>query len=561
MIRPRCFVLILSLTGMGLADSPAALASTMPTPSTFISADTVPRGEASHFLQEARGAADQGDLAEAGTILTTGLQRFPDHPELLAELAGLRFREGRFAEVQFLAQQLVEGEPSSEYGWELLAAARYMQDDTMGALEAWRRSRPPIIRSISVSMASPSGPLRDENGSTQQPFLELRPGDPLLPDEMVLARRRLASVPSVDRSRLDYRMGPGHEADLEGAVLLGSRSPFSRLESAGHLLRAVTGRVQLSSSGALRQWERWELGGSLEGRQRQVYITVAHPSHGGTGNWRWAVSHHSGHFVSAVELQDQPEEASGSQEAFKTRSTRLEGGYTQWLSARTHGSLRLKLDARGDGPTYGGLGGEATLLPLHEWGGISAGATGWLAIPGSTQRPDSSPAGRPYGYLHLTGALLPPPPPLLSSLSLRGSLMGVSRDAPPDRAPRIGNGRYVDLLMRAESDLTSEGRVKSLFPGRAWAWGSVEAERRLGRLGPLTVSLAVFGDLIRVLAAEDPGDGPLPDRSGVHLGGGFRVEAPGVPDRLRLDWAVNPSNGTSSLSAGWTLGWTSIPGF
>lgn len=549
---------VLFLLSMGLAHPPGVLAHTVFASPPLSSLDTVPAEGVSQLLQDAREKAAQGELAEAGAVLTAGLQRFPDHPDLLAELAGLRFREERYQDVQSLAQRLVTVDPAHAFGWELLAAARYMEDDATGALDAWSRSRPPVVGSVSISVASPTGPLPPQVRPLQDRVVGLRPGDPLLPDGLALAQRRLASVPAVDRSRLGYRMGPEHRAELEGAVLLGSPSPFSAPESAAHLLRALTGHLSLGSSHALGQWERWELQGQMEGRQRQAHLSLEHPSHGGAGIWRWVASHHAGRF-------DRTDEASGSEGgvlepggALKTRSTRLEGRYAQWITARAHGSLGLKLDARSRGLTYWGAGGQASLIPLREWGRVSVDASGWIPIQEAGSRGDPAAPGRPYGQLGVAGLVVSSPPsfltPLVSQLTVQASVRGISREAPPDRAPRIGRGRNVDLLMRAGSDLTSDGQVKPLFPGRAWAWGSVEAERPLGRLGPLTLGAAVFGDLVRVLTAEEIGGRPEPTRGGVHLGGGLRISTPGLPDRLRLDWAVDPSQGTSAFSAGWSPG-------
>ncbi|HSR41432.1 MAG TPA: tetratricopeptide repeat protein, partial [Longimicrobiales bacterium] len=81
-------------------------------------------------LRGAVALADEGELDRAGTILSHALDRWPEHPGLIAGLAGLLVRQGRLAEAEVLADRLVRIDPSSDHGWELLAASRYLQDDT-----------------------------------------------------------------------------------------------------------------------------------------------------------------------------------------------------------------------------------------------------------------------------------------------------------------------------------------------------------------------------------------------------------------------------------------------
>jgi hypothetical protein len=132
-----------------------------------------------------------------------------------------------------------------------------------------------------------------------------------------------------------------------------------------------------------------------------------------------------------------------------------------------------------------------------------------------------------------------------SGLAANVGVVAVTRNAPPDLAPRIGSGGNATFSMRARSDLDDEGVIRFLFPGSAWVHGSLEFLRPVADFDAVGVGVAAFVDAVRVV-----GGGSTP-RGAVHLGGGARLRVLGVPGWLRMDWAVDPSSGAHAISAAW----------
>jgi hypothetical protein len=138
-----------------------------------------------------------------------------------------------------------------------------------------------------------------------------------------------------------------------------------------------------------------------------------------------------------------------------------------------------------------------------------------------------------------------------SGWAVRGGVVAVSSDLPPDLRPRIGSGGRTELLMRARSDLDPAGVVRPLYPGRAWLHGGIEYLRPLRSIGGVGIGVGAFADGVRVVASEPGVDRPRGPRGAIHLGAGLRARVPGVDGWLRVDWGVDPSDGASRLSAAW----------
>jgi hypothetical protein len=479
------------------------------------------------------------------------LSRCPDDPYLLEELAAVRLGEGRPGEAEVLAARLVRLHPDHAQGWALLAASRYLQDDTRGALEAWSRGQPLRVRDIEIRVLSQSGPSRPSGASglsglsigapsatsgagpaQMTRIAGIAPGEPLTLEGLVRGERRLRALPAASRARLEYRALPGGEAQVEGAVILRTGNPMGRSEWLAHGIRLLGRRVHLASADPMGQMEQWELNGTMEGTLRSGTLSLAHPAPRGTGVWRWEVHHGVGRYGALVS---------------RLERTTVGWTHTQWLAASLQGRTQVRVDRTPGRGTFAGAGLGVTLLPLDERTSIDAEGTGWVDIGG----------GDPFGRLAIHAALHPRVPPLLgapSGWAARVGVVGGSSDLPPDLLPRIGSGTRTDLLMRARSDLDAEGVVQPLFPGRAWVHGGIEYLRPVRSPGPLAIAVAGFADGVQVVAS-DRGPGPPVDlRGAIHVGVGLRARVPGVDGWLRVDWGLDPASGASRLSAAWVQG-------
>lgn len=458
-------------------------------------------------------AADE--LDRIGAVLSEEFDRCPDHPRVLEELAALRIQQGRPEQAEILADRLIRvlaaSGVSSDYGWELLAASRYLQDNTRGALRAWDLGRTRIVQSVEVLLVSPDRPPRDGREGVTASITGLAAGRPLTVEKLVRGERRLAAIPAAASARLGYRAVPGGEASVEGAVVLERMNPFGGgdlvdlVALTAHAVRLLAGRIHLSSADPLGHLERWELSGSFEGTLRAAELSLAHPAPRGPGVWHWSLEHTTGRYVVH-------EPSGGPDPTSRQERTGFAWSHSDWVTAILRGSVEGRLDLHSGRGTLAGAGMAWSLVPLDARGRIELSGTGWTQVGGVPDDiggfPDAK--GRfntgergPFGRVAIQATL---PPDISSSarapsgFDLRLGILAVSARTPLDLVPRIGSGGHVDVLMRARSDLDGRGVVRPILPGSAWVHGGVEFLRPLGALGPMALGIGVFADGTRVLS-------------------------------------------------------------
>jgi hypothetical protein len=501
-------------------------------------------------LRAAVALTEEGEFDRAGTVLSDALDRWPNHPELLAGLAGLRLRQGHPAEAEALAAHLVRIDPGSDHGWELLGASRYLQDDTHGALSAWRHRRSPVVRRMEVDVLANDGPRASDRGTDPARLTGIAEGQPLTLENLVRGERRLEALPAASRARLGYRALSGGEAAIQGTVVLGASNPFTFPDMAAHAFRMVARRIHVVSADPLGRLERWELSGALEGTLHSVTLALAHPAPRGPGVWRWSVDHEVGRYAST---------AGG--EVVRERRDGLAWSHSDWITASVRGSAHGRIDVRPGRGTFAGAGMAWTLLPLNERSSIRAEAMGWTRVAraayggaGSAGRSDEAIR---FGRLALGASLHPPEPAGAagpSGVALRGGFVTVSPGVPRDLLPRFGAGGNASHLMRARSDLDGEGVVRPLFPGTSWVHGGAELLRHVGTVGPLGLGIAGFVDGVRVLGGAPASVDPAGRRGAVHLGVGMRARIVGASGWFRADWGIDPVDRASTISAAWVSG-------
>ncbi|TVP75720.1 MAG: tetratricopeptide repeat protein [Gemmatimonadales bacterium] len=502
------------------------------------------------LLEEARTLAGRDEPEAAAALLVQALLMCPDHPDALADLAGLRILQGELTEGEALASRLVEVRPQAPHAWELLALARFLQDDAHGALRAWNQAGRPRVRDVAIQLLDPLGAREATVGTPPLPPGGLAPGQVLTVEGLIRGERRLAALPAADRARLGYRMVPGGEAAVEGTVVLGGGNPFTRADLVGHGLRLAVRRIHVVSADPLGRLERWDLTASMDGSLRRAAFALAHPAPGNHGAWRWGVEYHAGRYWSGE-----------AESPVRERRAGVRWSHTDWVTSTVKGSLDGRLDLRPGRGTFAGVGTAWTFLPVTPRGALGARATGWVRVGGN----DTGDPERLHGRAEVRGVFHAVRPRTRRpdqeghragqgrravGLDLRGGAVLISGGSPPDLAPRIGSGGNTDILMRARSDLDSGGVVRPPLPGHAWVHGGVEALVPALALGPVELGVAVFADGAGVVS-----HGSLPSAGGrkgaLHLGAGVRGRLPWMDGTLRADWAIDPSPGTSTFSVAW----------
>ena len=154
--------------------------------------------------------AQAGDLDGAERSLTTALSC--DGAAALRELAGVRLLQRRWADVESLASTAVRVEPQDKYGWQLLGTSRFVQNEPMRALAAWNQAGEPRIDLLRVA-----GLTRTRQRPVER-LLNVTAGEMLTPAAFLLARRRLADLPSATSTQLAYVPVPSALAELRATV-------------------------------------------------------------------------------------------------------------------------------------------------------------------------------------------------------------------------------------------------------------------------------------------------------------------------------------------------------
>ena len=102
-------------------------------------------------------------------------------------------------------------DPSDEYAWRLLATARFVTDDPLGALDAWNQAHEPRIDLIRVD-----GLTRTRYDVVQH-LIGLKTGDTVTRSTLLRGRRRLNELPS-GSGTLDFVPVPSGLAEVRATV-------------------------------------------------------------------------------------------------------------------------------------------------------------------------------------------------------------------------------------------------------------------------------------------------------------------------------------------------------
>ena len=173
--------------------------------------------------QVSRGVqqAQANQLEESARTLTAALTC--DGPAPLRELAGVRLLQKRWPEVTDLAGAALAQDPKDDQAWRLLATGRFVQDDRLGALEAWNRVGEPRVDLIAISGLSRTRQRVVENLMAVPPKAVLTPG------LFTVARRRLRDLPSASSAQLEYVPVPPGLAELRATVSERPRVPDDKV--------------------------------------------------------------------------------------------------------------------------------------------------------------------------------------------------------------------------------------------------------------------------------------------------------------------------------------------
>ena len=462
------------------------------------------------WLDRALDAARENRLDEADQLLAEAGAACPAEPRVLREMAGVRFKQGKYLEMVHLAADYLTRVPNDPMGWQLLATGRYLTGDRTGALEAWNQMGQPTVDLIRI------------DGTRAIRFREIadavsvNPGAVLTPSRLALARRRISDVPALRLSAVEYQPVPGGIVELHVAVVE----------------RPMVDRAwRLAAAGAIRAVA-----------QNEVGIAIASPMGAGelwTGTWRWEHARPR----TAVRM-DMPASlgfpgvvgVEGSWETFRfalqpadtmeyeesLRSAVV--GYGGWVTAGVRPSATLRFERWSGQRKYLSMTTGVELRAWENRPGVSV--TGGYAVPLSNQRGYASGGARASWASSLGFGR--------TSWSTRIGFDWASGDAPLGTWPAVGGNFAWAIPLRAHP-LSESGLLAGRSAGQGILHAGLSGDQPLYRFGPLVLAVGMFLDGARVM---DAADASVEDRFYLDGGAGLRIGiADGQLGVLRIDVA------------------------
>ncbi len=479
-------------------------------------------------LDEAVRLARNGDLPNAEALL--GLISVACSGPVRRELAGIRFLQERWGDAERLAGDAAARDPSDMQAWQLLAAARFLQGDSTGALHAWNRREEPR-----VDLARVDGLDRMRHDVVAD-VLRLSPGDLVTEDLLARARRRVGALPTIQLSRVGYTPRADGRATIDVAVL--ERPTILRkwpgLAAMG-LHAAIEREMRFETANAVGEGEllsaawRW-----WPGRPR-VAVGLAAP-----GLWRagglWRVEGSWDRQLYRVAPANDP-----GASLISSARRRAALSFADWTTGDLRWQVSVALDRWADRGNHAAAGAAIE----HRWLGdrlaVRAGATAWRAI---RHREAGFARAEVAGAWRSTAEAAP-------TWTVRAGMYGASARAPLDVWPVIETGQIGPLLLRAHP-LLEDGAIRAEDVSRVLAHTSVELQRPLAIRQPVRAWWVAFVDAARRGATRDGAPAPAL----VDVGVGLRLDVAGTPHVLRLDVGQGVRDGRIALSAGWQATWT-----
>lgn len=220
--------------------------------------------------------AQSGDLEGADRVLATALPC----TGATRELAGVRVLQQRWPEAADLASVALAADRGDTYAWKVLATSRFVQDDRLGALDAWNRIGEPRVDLVQID-----GLARTRHRVVER-LIDVGSGDLLTPQRFARARRQLADLPSASSTRLEYVPVTSGLAEVRGAVVERPVVPHGRTAFAATVLAAAATReVRLTSGAPAGGGEGISGGWRFWPHRRRVDAGVRGPAPWG-GLWR-----------------------------------------------------------------------------------------------------------------------------------------------------------------------------------------------------------------------------------------------------------------------------------
>ncbi|MEO8450505.1 MAG: C39 family peptidase [Gemmatimonadota bacterium] len=480
------------------------------------------------WLDRALDAAAANRLDAAADLLAQAQRACPTEALILREMAGIRFKQGRLGEAVALAAEYVERAPNDARGWQLLAATRYLAGDPDGALEAWNRVGRPTVDLVRID-GTRGVRFGQIAGAMSVPH-----GTVLTASRLALARRRVADLPALSGSAVEYRPVAGGIVEVRAVVA--ERPPLEqapRLLAIAAIRALARNEVDLEVATPTGAGELWSAMWRWEHARPRTALRLDLPAElgfhgivtveGARERFRFALD-----TARSGALEETRRSAVAAFGGWITPNFRPTAGFRfeQWSGARqylagTAGAELRAADSRFALTITGEYAAALAAHPSYERGGVRAT---WASSTGLGQAAWSARLGADLA----------------------------SPAAPLGTVPMVGGNLSWVIPLRAHPE-TAGGRLDGRSAGRVIGHGGLTADHPIHRMGPVTLAAGVFLDGAGV---GSPADGSGTGRFYLDAGAGLRAGiADGRLGVLRIDLATGVLDRRTALTVGIHRSW------
>lgn len=451
-------------------------------------------GRTALLVLPAGGARESSTAARVGPLSNSVRDR-----------AGALFLEKRYADAAQLARLAVDENPNDTESWQLLAASRFLEGDAGGAIDAWNRRGEPR-----VDLARIDGLSRTSHDVVAG-ILDLPPRTMLTREGLDRAARRVAAVPALQLSRVDYSPREDGSAMVNVAVVERPLIPVSRYELAASAIHAATQReAQINVSSPTGNGELWTASARWWAGRPRLEVALALPKLARrAGLWRIAGGwERQTYRVATTTIESERRHASVS--------------FGDWASGRMRWHFGTAIDRWNGGATH-----------LSILGDIERRFAGDRVAVNVTSR-----AAMTFGAATVStrwrSSL-----DTMSGWQAFGALAAVTAAAPLDLWSGGDTGVVRSTLLRAHP-LLEDGAIRASELRQVLPNASVEYQRHVATFPVMQVGWAAFVDATS---------------RHVDSGLGLRFKLPGSPSLVRIDLARGIRDGATALSVALQSGW------
>jgi hypothetical protein len=480
-------------------------------------------GECSPLVAEAVSRAQQGELAQARSLLEGSAELCPDASGPLRELAGIHLLENSWPEAERLAERSVRLDPGDEHAWRLLGTSRFLQGDLDGALAAFNRIGEPRVDLTHIEG------LERTNQKVVMELLDMAPRSLLTDAGLRRARRRLQTLPVAVSSRIGFTPQPDGSAAVEAAVQERPLFLNDRFDLIASGLHALSEReVALRLAGPTHGGELWSLDWRFWENRPRLGLSVAMPRPPGFGSiWRLEGSWEEESFGIPA-----PGDATA---VVRERRGRVAFTFQDWTASDLLWEMSTGLDRFRDRGAHLSIGGALEKRFARDRMAVRAEASSWTSFDGG---PAFAAGSLGWSFRSSTGESR-------TIWKARAGVEAVTEEAPRMVWPGAGTGHARSVLLRAHP-LLEDGVIEGAVFGRRLSHGGLEVERWLNPGPPMRFALVGFLDLATL------GNGGAGQ---IDVGAGVRVRLPGQSSVMRIDAARGLLDGSFALSMGWQMSW------